>query len=121
MAINPIILLKLAEEKNTLADKAGINLMNDQKNPNIISFDPAIGSGIERQYCSPGFNLPFASFSRSIYTKYSEYHTSLDNKSIMSFEKMERTVNDLLNLVFNIEKNNYYYKNKYNKGEPFPQ
>ncbi len=108
---------KTSRRENTLADKAGINLMNDQKNTNIIKFDPAIGSD-ERQYCSPGFDLPFASFSRSIYTKYSEYHTSLDNKSIMSFEKMERTVNDLLNLVFNIE-NNHYYNNKYNKGEPF--
>lgn len=64
----------------------------------FIDFNPAYGSD-DRQFCSPGFNLPYVGVSRSIYTEYPEYHTSLDNKQLMNFEKMSETVDDLLSMV----------------------
>jgi aminopeptidase-like protein len=45
--------------------------------PQILDFSPY--GYDERQYCSPGFNLPVGLFQRSLFGTFPEYHTSADN------------------------------------------
>ncbi len=75
----------------------------------VVEFTP-IGSD-ERQYCSPGFNLPFGSLMRTMYGKYPQYHTSLDNADFISFEALEGTVEAYLKVVKGLEGNRKYQNN----------
>lgn len=71
----------------------------------------------ERQYCSPGFNLPVGSLMRSMYGKYQEYHTSLDNKEFISFPAMLETLRIYLRVLLSVDINKKYL-NLFPYGEP---
>jgi aminopeptidase-like protein len=45
----------------------------------------------ERQYCSPGFNLPVGLFERSKYGEFPEYHTSADNLDFISAGELDKS------------------------------
>lgn len=80
----------------------------------VIDFVPT-GSD-ERQYCSPGFNLPFGSLMRTMYGEYKEYHTSLDNIDFISFAAIEGSVNAYWEMMKAFELN-HKYKNLLPYGE----
>ena len=72
---------------NTLADNALQSA--------LIGFDNAVkysflerGSD-ERQYCSPGVDLPLCGFCRTKYGEYPEYHTSADNFDVVTKEGID--------------------------------
>jgi len=71
----------------------------------------------ERQYCSPGFNLPVGCLMRTPYNRYSEYHTSADNLDFVKPEFLEDSLLKYLE-VLNIIENNRRYLNQYPKCEP---
>jgi aminopeptidase-like protein len=98
---------KLSRHGNTLADRAAQLVLRDHGVHNVIPFDPGNGSD-ERQYCSPGFNLPFGSLMRTMYSCYPEYHTSLDNKEFISFDAMVESVEVALAIVNALESNSIW-------------
>jgi aminopeptidase-like protein len=71
----------------------------------------------ERQYCSPGFDLPVGSLTRTPHGEYPEYHTSGDNPA---FVKPDRLVDSLRRYleVLEVLEGNLTYMNLSPKGEP---
>lgn len=107
---------KKSRKGDTVADKAAETVLNQtEKEFKLVDFVP-MGSD-ERQFCSPGFNLPVGSLMRTMYGEYAEYHTSADNKNYISFEAMEKAVIKYLEIIQVLEKNEKYV-NTMPYGEP---
>lgn len=59
-------------------------------NHKVIDFSP-FGYD-ERQYCSPGFDLPVGCLSRALPGQYAEYHTSADNLQLVKPRALEESL-----------------------------
>jgi aminopeptidase-like protein len=81
----------------------------------IIDFEPY--GYDERQYCSPGFDLPVGSLSRTPYGTYPEYHTSADNLDLVKPESLGDSFSTITQ-VFDILETNGSYVNLSPKCEP---
>ena len=62
----------------------------------------------ERQYCSPGVDLPIASIMRTKYGEYEQYHTSLDNLDFISDKGLYGAFKALTLSIICIENNKVY-------------
>ena len=71
----------------------------------------------ERQYCSPGFNLPVGCLQRTPHGEYPEYHTSADNFDFVKPEFLTDSFFKYLS-VLNVLENNKTYFNTNPKCEP---
>ncbi len=71
----------------------------------------------ERQYCSPGFNLPVGLFQRSKYGTISQYHTSADDLAFITPEHLLESYNLIVKAIDVIE-TDATYCNTIPKCEP---
>ena len=71
----------------------------------------------ERQYCSPGFNLPVGCLMRSVWGTFPEYHTSADNLDFIHPEQLARSLR-LCVSVFDVLEDNRSYLNQNPCCEP---
>lgn len=62
----------------------------------------------ERQYCSPGLNLPVGCFMRTPHGKFPEYHTSADNLDLVCASSLNDSTQKALTTIDVIEHNRKY-------------
>ncbi len=71
----------------------------------------------ERQFCSPGFDLPVGRLSRSMHGTYPEYHTSADDLDFVDDDTLADTV-DLVMTAIEALDSDVRYVNTQPQGEP---
>ncbi len=71
----------------------------------------------ERQYCSPGFNLPVGCLMRTPHGQYPEYHTSADNLALIKPENLTQSY-QVYQTILEILEGNQQYINQNPKCEP---
>lgn len=102
---------------DTLSDRVGLYVLkNITKNYKKYSWLDR-GSD-ERQYCSPGIDLPIATIMRTKYGTYKEYHTSLDNlNTVVSSQGLNGGFNLIKKAIETIEKNVYFISRFYGEAQ----
>ena len=96
-----------SRQGDAVIDRAVCQMLRDSQRPhNILDFEP-FGYD-QRQYCSPGFNLPMGCLMRTPNQQYPEYHTSADDLSLVQPEGLASSLDALRGLCEVLEHNQTY-------------
>ncbi|MCB9283032.1 MAG: DUF4910 domain-containing protein [Lewinellaceae bacterium] len=100
---------------NTISDKVAKHVLK-HIDPKFKEYTWLDRGSDERQYCSPGIDLPIASIMRSKYGTFPEYHTSLDDLTFVTPIGLEGGYNAVKQAIEILEKNVFYVSSVL--GEP---
>jgi aminopeptidase-like protein len=85
-------------------DRAVTTVLRDRGAPHtVLDWDP--WGGDERQFCSPGFNLPMGCLMRTPHGGFDGYHTSADSLDRISPAALEASVLTCLDVIEVLESN----------------
>jgi aminopeptidase-like protein len=88
-------------------DRAVVNVLKHSGSDyQVREFDPY--GHDERQYCSPGINLPVGCFSRTPHGEFVEYHTSADNLDFVRPECLADSFTRCLSVLHLLDNNRRY-------------
>lgn len=97
-------------------DRAAALVLRDRKREDhVIDFFPY--GYDERQYNSPGFRAPVGSLMRGRHGEFPEYHTSADDLSFVSAERLAESL-EVLGAIIDVLESDHTYKNLAPYGEP---
>ena len=94
---------KQSRRGNAAIDRMMSVLLRDQGAGDVRAWSPY--GYDERQFCSPGFDLPFGRLTRGVHGEYPEYHTSADDLDFVSEQQLQGALDLLEQLVEVIEAN----------------
>jgi aminopeptidase-like protein len=95
---------KRSRRGDTAIDQAVTRALAETGRPHrVVDFSPY--GYDERQFCSPGFNLPVGRFGRSQHGEYPEYHTSADNLGFVTADSLRDSFKILLRTIGICERN----------------
>lgn len=110
------ITYKRSRRGNTSTDRVAELVLAATGQPHrIVDFEPY--GYDERQFCSPGFDLPVGRLCRSLHGEYPEYHTSADDLGMLTRESLAGSLSTAAALVSALDANRTMI-NLLPKGEP---
>ena len=107
---------KQSRNGTAIIDQAVAHILRHTGRPHTVQPFSPYGYD-ERQYGSPGFNLPVGLFMRSPHGTFPEYHTSADNLAFIRPESLADSLRLLLETVAVVE-GNASFVNQCPYGEP---
>jgi aminopeptidase-like protein len=107
---------KRSRRGNAMIDRAFASVLRHTVGPHEVRDFTPYGYD-ERQYCSPGFDLPVGCLMGTPFGEYSEYHTSADTPALIDAERLLDTV-QLCRRVFDVIEGDERLRNLQPYGEP---
>jgi aminopeptidase-like protein len=108
---------KRSRRGSAFIDRAVANVVGKQPGDTARVLDFSPYGYDERQFCSPGFNLPVGLFQRSAFGTFPEYHTSADNLDFIRPEHLAASYRMLMDVIDIVEED-WTPLNLCPKGEP---
>ena len=107
---------KKSRQGSAEIDRAAVHVLRHTGRPHeVIEFSPY--GYDERQFCSPGFDLPVGSLTRTPHGRFPEYHTSADNLDFVKATCLGESL-AIFEQVVDVLERNKRYVNLFPKGEP---
>jgi aminopeptidase-like protein len=107
---------KKSRQGNAEIDRVAAHVLHHYgQSAEILEFSPY--GYDERQYCSPGFNLPVGCLMRSVWGTFPEYHTSADNLNFIKPKQLMESLH-ICTVILDILEGNRRYRNLNPYGEP---
>jgi aminopeptidase-like protein len=110
------IVYKRSRRGDSAIDRAAEHILRTQDMPHeVVDFSPY--GNDERQFCSPGFDLPVGAITRSGYDRCERHHTSADDLAAISPDALAGTLEFCLK-IFEILEADDTFVSRNPKGEP---
>jgi aminopeptidase-like protein len=110
------LIYKRSRRGGSTIDQAAEHVLRTQGSPHeVVDFTPY--GNDERQYCSPGFDLPVGAITRSGYDRSDRHHTSADDIAAISPDALADTLQFCLKIVEILEADDMFVSRN-PKGEP---
>nr|WP_040587907.1 DUF4910 domain-containing protein [Mesorhizobium alhagi] len=106
---------KRSRRGDAYIDRAMAHVLSRESKATLLDFWPY--GYDERQFCSPGFNLPVGMFQRSAFGTFPQYHTSADDLQFIRPEHLASSFRILMDVI-DIVEGDWTPLNLFPKGEP---